>query len=252
MLATGGPDGPLLPLFLVPVFVSGFRSGPRVAYMSAAINSLALVVMVVDSSSVCFSAQHLLGPLVVMGLMWFEAYAVDVVARRIVLQREELMQLAQRDPLTGLLNRRSLYELLSYLMAEGKEFTVILVDLDRFKAANDKHGHLFGDEVLKRMAEAMQRAVRRDDAVARYGGDEFAVVVRGSREEGERVMLRLQEAVAAVSCEMNADVGLSGGVAEWPTDGATLEELMQVADRRLYSAKESKCGNRPNQPGDHK
>lgn len=243
VLATGGPCGPLSSLFLIPVLTYGFRSGPRVAYLSAAVNSMALLVMLAYSPEENFSAQHLLGPFVVMGLMWLEAYAVDMVVRHIVLQREELMELAQQDPLTGLLNRRSLYQLLSHLMAEEREFTVILVDLDRFKAVNDEHGHLFGDEVLKRVAEAMQCTVREGDVAARYGGDEFAVVVRGGREEGERVMMRLQEAVATVSRDMRVDIGLSGGVAVWPSDGATLEELLQVADRRLYRAKELKCRN---------
>ncbi|QUL99411.1 MAG: GGDEF domain-containing protein [Candidatus Fermentithermobacillus carboniphilus] len=243
VLATGGPHGPLSSLFLIPILTYGFRSGPRVAYLSAAVNSMALVVMLAHSPEGSFSTRHPLGPFVVIGLMWLEAYAVDMVVRHIVLQREELMQLAQQDPLTGLLNRRSLYQLLSHLITKEREFAVILVDLDRFKAVNDEHGHLFGDEVLRRVAEAMQCTVREGDVAARYGGDEFAVAVRGGRGEGERVMLRLQEAVATVSRDMRVDVGLSGGVAVWPSDGATLEELLQEADRRLYRAKELKCRN---------
>ncbi|MEW6046087.1 MAG: GGDEF domain-containing protein [Bacillota bacterium] len=245
VVATGGADGPLLCLFLVAVFTHGFRPGPRAAYLSAALNSLVLAVICVASLRDGFSTARVLGPLVVAGLMWLEARAVAVVVRHITVQRDELMQLAQRDLLTGLLNRRSLYELVGHLVGEGREFALVLVDLDGFKAANDERGHLFGDEVLKRVAEAMRRSVRRGDAVARYGGDEFAVVVPGGREDGEHVMRRLEEAVERVSREMEIDTGLSGGVSAWPADGATLEELLQVADRRLYRAKEVKGRVRP-------
>jgi len=91
--------------------------------------------------------------------------------------------------------------------------------------------------VLQRVAEAMQNAVRREDAVARYGGDEFAVLVHGGRETGEQVLERLKEAVESVAREAGVTTSLSGGVAAWPEDGATLEELLHAADRMLYRAK---------------
>ncbi|QUL98745.1 MAG: GGDEF domain-containing protein [Candidatus Fermentithermobacillus carboniphilus] len=167
-----------------------------------------------------------------------------------IARSEELLRLAQRDPLTGLLNRRSLYQLIDRLVAEGKKFAVVLVDLDGFKRVNDKHGHLVGDRILQRVAEAMQGAIRHEDAVARYGGDEFAVVVTGSRENGELVMRRLRDAVESVSREARVETSLSGGVAAWPEDGATLEELLQAADRMLYRAKrDGKSGLREARAG---
>jgi diguanylate cyclase (GGDEF)-like protein len=183
------------------------------------------------------AARVLVGPAAVAAVAWLGARAVGASAMAAKTQGEELLRLAQRDPLTGLLNRRSLYELVQRLAAQGKEFAIVLVDLDGFKRVNDKHGHLVGDRVLQRVAEAMEKAVRREDAVARYGGDEFAVLVQGGRETGEQVLERLKEAVESVAREAGVATSLSGGVAAWPEDGATLEELLHAADRMLYRAK---------------
>ncbi|MEW5934905.1 MAG: GGDEF domain-containing protein, partial [Bacillota bacterium] len=135
-----------------------------------------------------------------------------------------------------------LFDAADALAARGRSFAVVLVDLDGFKAVNDTRGHLFGDEVLRRAARAMREAVRREDLVARYGGDEFAVLVPGGRAEGDLVLRRLEEAVADVGRELGVDTTLSGGVAVWPDDGAGVEDVLRVADRRLYLAKD---GQRP-------
>lgn len=127
--------------------------------------------------------------------------------------------------------------MVQHLVAQGKEFAVVLVDLDGFRRVNDKHGHLMGDRVLQHVAEAMQNAVRREDTVTRYGGDEYAVLVQGGRKSGEQVLERLKEAVESATRETAVATSLSGGVAAWPEDGATLEELLHGADRMLYRAK---------------
>jgi diguanylate cyclase (GGDEF)-like protein len=170
-------------------------------------------------------------------VMWVGARTVSLVVSALGAQREELRAVSQVDPLTGVLNRRSLFDAADALAARGRSFAVVLVDLDGFKAVNDTRGHLFGDEVLRRAARAMREAVRREDLVARYGGDEFAVLVPGGRAEGELVLRRLKEAVLTVARELGAETSLSGGVAVWPDEGAAVEDVLRVADRRLYAAK---------------
>lgn len=235
--ATGGAGSPLLSLLVAPVFLYGLGSGGVGASIAALVSVIVTAVLSAVAVADGAAARVLLGPAAVTGVVWLGARAVGVSAMSAQTKSEELLRLAQRDPLTGLLNRRSLYELVQRLVAQGKEFAVVLVDLDGFKEVNDKHGHLVGDRVLQRVAEAMQEAVRREDAVARYGGDEFAVVVPGGRMSGELVMGRLKVAVESAAREAGVATGLSGGVAVWPEDGATLEELLQAADRMLYRAK---------------
>lgn len=242
--ATGGAESPFLSLLVAPVFMYGFSSGGAgvsvAALVSVTVSAVLSLVAVADGA-----LGALLGPAAVAGVIWLGARAVAATTKCANAQSEELLRLAQRDPLTRLLNRRSLNELVRRLVAEGRQFTLVLVDLDGFKRVNDRHGHLLGDRVLQRVAEAMQKAVRREDAIARYGGDEFAVVVPGSREDGEMVMRRLREAVESAAQEAGVATGLSGGVAAWPEDGATLEELLHAADRMLYGAKrDGKDGSR--------
>ncbi|MGQ9779517.1 MAG: GGDEF domain-containing protein [Bacillota bacterium] len=246
VMATGGAKGPLLFLFFIPIFMDGFRLGPQAAYLSATVNSMVLALLSLVPLRGGFSISAFLGLMAVFIFMWVEAFIVGILVRHIVMERDELIRLARHDPLTGLPNRRSLYELFGRLIAEKRGFGVILLDLDGFKATNDKYGHLFGDEVLKRVAGAMQRAVGREDAVARFGGDEFAVVVPGGREEGAEVVERLKEVVERVSREMMGTatgLSLSAGLAVWPADGSSFEEILQAADRRLYQAKENKKSN---------
>lgn len=234
---TGGAGSPLLSLLVAPVFLYGLGSGGAGASVAALISVVVTAVLSAVAVADGAAARVLLGPAAVAGVVWLGARAVGASAMSAKTQGEELLRLAQRDPLTGLLNRRSLYELVQRLVAQGREFAVVLVDLDGFKRVNDKYGHLVGDRVLQRVAEAMQNAVRREDAVARYGGDEFAVLVQGGRETGEQVLERLKEAVESVAREAGVATSLSGGVAAWPEDGATLEELLHAADRMLYRAK---------------
>lgn len=237
-LASGGPDSPLLFVFLVPVFTHGFRWGPTGAYVSAAANTAALLGL----AGYGLAAGEPPGALVPAGLvccvMWVGARTVSLVVSALGAQREELRVVSQVDPLTGVLNRRSLFDAAAVLAQRGRPFAVVLVDLDGFKAVNDTRGHLFGDEVLRHAARAMREAVRREDLVARYGGDEFAVLVPGGRAEGEFVLGRLKEAVLRAARELGADTSLSGGVAVWPDDGAGVEDVLRAADRRLYLAKD--------------
>ncbi|MDR7433036.1 MAG: GGDEF domain-containing protein [Armatimonadota bacterium] len=169
------------------------------------------------------------------------------LARQLEDANRRLADLATRDPLTGVHNRRYLEEFLAQQLARAhRQHThvlVAMVDLDDFKLYNDTQGHLAGDEVLRRVADAMRCCVRRSDLVARYGGEEFTVVlVDTNPHDGARVLERIRSAVASLplpGAELLpwGSVTVSLGAACYPEDGFTAQELLTRADDALYRAK---------------
>jgi len=160
---------------------------------------------------------------------------------------KELEYMAYHDPLTGLPNRRYFFELgnryLDLAKREGKKVFVLFVDLAGFKAINDTYGHLSGDEVLKTVSKRILDRVRRSDVVARYGGDEFTILLYDMKEEYlksllERILSTFREPVRVENKHLSVTPNI--GVARFPEDGENLEELLKVADMRMYKAKEMK------------
>ncbi len=158
----------------------------------------------------------------------------------------QLREQALRDALTGLHNRRYLFEmapgLLELARRQGGSLAVVLLDLDHFKLINDTHGHGAGDAVLQRFAALLQQHLRRGDVVCRYGGEEFVAVMPDIDAAGAEALLnRLLEACQQVPHDAGRRrlprASFSAGVSLFPADGHTLELLLSRADRALYAAK---------------
>ncbi len=167
----------------------------------------------------------------------------------VALENAQLHRLVQHqaliDSLTGLANRRSAEDTLRFELARaarfGGEICLVLADLDDFKQVNDRHGHPFGDELLREFANALRAAARESDVAARWGGEEFALVLPGtSAEGGMQLAERVRELVEArlVQAPDGSNVGITGsfGVASYP-ESEELGELLAAADSALYAAK---------------
>lgn len=157
---------------------------------------------------------------------------------------QKMVRLSQTDALTGVHNRRSLFARLEMEADRCERFdhsmAVALVDVDRFKAYNEAHGHAAGDAILRRVAGVLAGAVRKVDLVARHGGEEFAVLLpRADRAAALAAAEKLRAAVAAADIPgvAGAKVTISAGVAVWPDDARELSTLMDCADAALYAAK---------------
>jgi diguanylate cyclase (GGDEF)-like protein len=159
------------------------------------------------------------------------------------LARVDYFKRAAEDPLTATGSRLALHlklgEAQAAVLRTGEEFSVVLVDLDHFKEVNDAHGHLAGDQVLREIAQLLTSRLRSEDSVARYGGDEFLIILpRTGPEAAERLAEELRVLTAARRFgEAGLRVSLSMGVATCRPNDCDLEQILQRADDALYASK---------------
>jgi diguanylate cyclase (GGDEF)-like protein/PAS domain S-box-containing protein len=157
--------------------------------------------------------------------------------------RQRLQELAIRDPLTGLYNRRFLDEAVEREVAAARRYrrplAFLYVDVDGFREVNNRLGHLTGDEVLRRVAEFLRTNVREADYVVRIGGDEFLIMIPETDGAVDRVMHRLKERIKGLARELGVAIGLSIGKAIWEPaqQEFDLDKLLAEADKRMYEDK---------------
>ena len=149
---------------------------------------------------------------------------------------------ANIDGLTGVYNHRYLYEQIDKEKKRSDRFntgfSLILMDLDRFKSINDEYGHLIGDEVLRGVARIIASSTRETDIVGRYGGEEFLIILPGTKlDEAYTVAEKIRAAIDRARFVKDIHITISGGLAQY--HGEPASELISLADKNLYYAKET-------------
>ena len=174
----------------------------------------------------------------------------ELIARiEVRLERSRLSkERADRDGLTGLPNRRAFLDMMRLRIEEGRRYkrpvSLCLIDLDKFKNINDTYGHMAGDRVLAALGKLLSSRFRAVDVRGRWGGEEFAVAFYGEdAHTSQIILLRALEEFRQMPFEGDRgelfNATFSGGIATFPRDGTTFEDLFRVADDRLYAAKET-------------
>jgi len=192
---------------------------------------------------------------VLMPMLWVATAVVTYLREEMVARQRELAELARRDPLTGVGNRRLLSERLRYELGRhrrtGRELALLVLDLDGFKRINDTLGHPAGDRLLADVAQALLATVRDGDTVVRHGGDEFCVVApeTGTRA-ADALRSRILGALATLE-PLHGPLTATMGTAIFPDDGTTPELLLAAADGAEREAKSARHRQRVAEPHNH-
>lgn len=227
-------------MFLVPVAISaiagGFIEGVVVA---AAASALAAAIATAVAGQIDLTV--VVGIVVArFALYGMTAMMLGPFAEAHRALQSHLRQLASMDPLTKVANVASFYDQLDVLEADRQRFVVMVIDLDDLKALNDRYGHQAGSAAIQLVANVLRRVVRTSDCVARYGGDEFVVILKDADRAGAQIVMNrvteiLREEMLPALPQVHVTVSM--GAALYGEDGTSSEELLAAADKTMYSNK---------------
>jgi diguanylate cyclase (GGDEF)-like protein len=250
--------------FVLPIIATGVIIGGNTSFFYAGAASLTVILGWLRTRALAGAVPHLYelasGSIFILSqvvahqslaAMFFSMSRYNQQTfERLRQQAEQLTHQALTDPLTGLANRRHLIEQLRREFTRARRYqrplSLIYLDLDGFKSINDRFGHLFGDEILKKAALAMRAVLRSADQLARIGGDEFAVLLPETTLEGSRnVTRKLRKALNSFSQHLGPMIPVltfCAGVAQLREEDESIDALLARADEAQYRAKDAGTG----------
>ena len=244
---TGKCSSPLLNLYLLPIILSALTLGRLVTLLQVAVVAFCHVLLAaatpgLDVLSLSYASQAVgqLAPFLLV------AYLTTTLSADITEARERIENLAQNDALTGLYNLRMFNEVWQREHAAAERdrgvYALLMIDMDKLKDINDAFGHEAGNSAITLVAQCLHRSIRNSDTAARFGGDEFAVLLPGASPEiAEAVIKRVRHNVYKTTLDLRSRMircSVSIGVVNYPKDGRDMRELLSIADRKMCRDKE--------------
>jgi diguanylate cyclase (GGDEF)-like protein len=245
MIPTGGADSPLVNLYLLPIIVAALTLGKWYTLLMVGLVSLCYILAGVESGAL-ISMAGFSGLMAKLSPFVLVAFITTMLSSDIHIARNRIRVLSETDALTGLVNMRAFSRIQrrEHARAEryDREYAILLLDMDNLKAINDRHGHEAGNRAIVLVANVITRVIRNTDVAARYGGDEFVILLAETNPaEAEEIARRIRNSISNTTLDYRGNIiktSASIGIATYPGDSSDAQELIVQADREMYRVKE--------------
>lgn len=242
----GGTQSPLINLYLLPIITAALALGKRAVVLVMVLVTACFVLLAARSGGIdalgprlAAEALGVLSPFVLV------AFSTSLLAENINASKARIRALSDRDELTSLYKPAAFKRLAEreHLRATraGRPYSLLMIDIEQLKSVNDTYGHEAGNRAVKLVADALERLTRSTDLIARYGGDEFVVMLTEvNRFAADEVAQRIRNVVYSTTLEVDVKMvrlKVAVGVASFPDDGSALDPILAAADRAMYKDK---------------
>ncbi len=245
--SAGGIHSPLLNLYLLPIIASALILGKVITFVEMVAIALCFMALHYDPRTRSLLTLAYWGELLaLLAPVILVAYITTMLSADIRYAMDKIKRVSDTDDLTGLYNMRAfsaiLHRAFKQSVRHGHPLVVVMIDCDNLKTVNDTHGHEAGNRLLQHVVRRVREELRGSDVLARFGGDEFIALLpetegKGGKEMGERIRRAIE---GSTFDARGGDIAttVSVGIASYPSDGGSLEVIMDKADKAMYRAKQ--------------